>query len=69
MLGMLINTVPARVRPEPSSTLAWWLEALQRQQGALLEHEHSSLIEIQGWSEVPRGRPLFESLIVFVVGL
>jgi non-ribosomal peptide synthetase component F len=29
------------------------------------EHEHSPLVLVQGWSDVPRGRPLFESLLVF----
>ena len=29
------------------------------------QYEYASLIEIQGWSEVPRGIPLFNSLYVF----
>ena len=28
------------------------------------EHEYSSLVQIQSWSEIPRGVPLFESLVV-----
>jgi amino acid adenylation domain-containing protein len=29
------------------------------------QYEYSSLVDIQGWSEVPRGTPLFESIFVF----
>ena len=29
------------------------------------EYEYSPLVDIQGWSEVPRGVPLFESILVF----
>jgi len=28
------------------------------------EHAHSPLVEIQGWSEIPRGTPLFDSLVI-----
>ena len=29
------------------------------------QYEYSSLVEVQGWSEVPRGTSLFESIVVF----
>jgi amino acid adenylation domain-containing protein len=38
---------------------------LQQKHADVREYEYSSLVEIQGWSDVPRGRPLFESLFVF----
>src|SRR6185295_825339 len=38
---------------------------LQAQQSELQQFEYSSLIDIQGWSDVPRGVPLFESILVF----
>ncbi|MHC5721250.1 MAG: condensation domain-containing protein, partial [Nostoc sp.] len=29
------------------------------------QYEYSSLVDVQGWSEVRRGMPLFESFVVF----
>jgi len=29
---------------------------------ALRKYEHTPLVNIQGWSDVPRGTPLFESI-------
>ncbi|HEX2202012.1 MAG TPA: amino acid adenylation domain-containing protein [Longimicrobium sp.] len=65
MVGLFINTLPMRVRVEPAAPLMEWLHALQDDQAELRQHEHSPLVDVQGWSEVPRGRPLFESLVVF----
>ena len=30
----------------------------------LRRFEHSALVQVHGWSDVPRGRPLFESIVV-----
>ncbi len=65
MVGLFINTLPIRVRIDPESELEPWLQRLRDQQMALREHEHTPLAMVQGWSEVPRGTPLFESLLVF----
>src|SRR5688572_15639894 len=65
MLGLLINTLPLRIRVDPEAELLPWLESLREPLRALREHEHTPLVQIQGWSEVPRGTPLFESLFVF----
>jgi hypothetical protein len=45
--------------------LASWLRRLQERQLARQELEHSPLAQIQRWSEVPAGSPLFETLYVF----
>jgi amino acid adenylation domain-containing protein len=42
-----------------------WLRKIQDEQSQLQQFEYSSLIDIQGWSEIPRGVPLFESIFVF----
>jgi non-ribosomal peptide synthetase component F len=42
-----------------------WLKALQGQQAEMRQFEYCSLVDVQGWSDVPRGQPLFESLFVF----
>ncbi len=65
MLGMLINTLPVRVRIEPQKSLREWLTELQAAQTEMREYEYTPLVDIQGWSAVARGQPLFESLLVF----
>jgi hypothetical protein len=65
MVGNFFTTLPARVKVSPNEKLLGWLQRLQDQQLEMREYEYSSLVDIQGWSEVPRGRPLFESILVF----
>ncbi len=65
MTGLFLNTLPVRVRISPDQSALSWLKQLQEQQVELRQYEYSPLMEVQGWSEVPRGRPLFESLLVF----
>ncbi|MFP5265247.1 MAG: condensation domain-containing protein, partial [Blastocatellia bacterium] len=65
MVGLFINTLPVRVKLRPSDTPLDWLKRLQGQQAQQREYEYSPLGEVKGWSEVPRGTPLFESIVVF----
>jgi amino acid adenylation domain-containing protein len=65
MVGLFINTLPVRVRVRPAAFLPAWLKQIQEQQSESRQYEYSSLVQIQGWGEVPRGLPLFESLVVF----
>jgi amino acid adenylation domain-containing protein len=65
MVGLFINTLPIRVQVSPQAFLLGWLEQIQAQQVELRQYEYSSLVQVQGWSDVPRGLPLFESLVVF----
>jgi amino acid adenylation domain-containing protein len=65
MVGLFINTLPLRVRVAAQETLVPWLKKLLEQQVELRQYEHSPLVDVQGWSEVPRGQPLFESIVVF----
>ncbi|WP_143570686.1 non-ribosomal peptide synthetase, partial [Streptomyces acidiscabies] len=46
MLGMSVNTLPARVRVSPGEPLAAFLERTQRERRALAGHEHVSLAEV-----------------------
>jgi amino acid adenylation domain-containing protein/non-ribosomal peptide synthase protein (TIGR01720 family) len=64
-VGLFVNTLPVRVRVSPGTAVLPWIEALQRAHGQLLEHEHTPLSSVQRWSEVPRGQPLFESILSF----
>ena len=65
MVGLFINTLPMRVRVSYQAELADWLQALQSQQVEMSQYEYSPLIQVQGWSEVPRGLPLFTSIFAF----
>jgi len=64
-LGLFINTLPLRVRVSQHQASAFMLKPLQAQQSELQQYEYSSLLDIQGWSDMPRGVPLFESIFVF----
>jgi amino acid adenylation domain-containing protein/non-ribosomal peptide synthase protein (TIGR01720 family) len=66
IVGLFINTLPLRVTVTDDAEAGPWLRALQDRQVALQEHGHAALSDIQGWSSVPRGQQLFESLFVFI---
>jgi amino acid adenylation domain-containing protein len=65
IIGLFVNTLPVRIRIAPEHQLAPWLSEIQTQQAELLKYEYSPLLQIQKWSEVPRGVPLFESILAF----
>ncbi|HVR98703.1 MAG TPA: amino acid adenylation domain-containing protein, partial [Thermoanaerobaculia bacterium] len=65
MVGMFVNTLPVRVQANGTESLAPWLRSLQERQLARQDFEHTPLAQIQKWSEVPAGSPLFETLYVF----
>jgi amino acid adenylation domain-containing protein len=65
MVGLFINTLPVRVAVPPQMHLTAWLKRLQSEQSSLRSYEWSSLVEIRSWSEMKRGAPLFESLLIF----
>jgi amino acid adenylation domain-containing protein/non-ribosomal peptide synthase protein (TIGR01720 family) len=66
MVGLLINTLPLRVRLAGGEPLVPWLREVQARQAEARQYDYSPLAEVQRWSEVPPGRPLFESFITFL---
>ncbi|MER5551557.1 amino acid adenylation domain-containing protein [Streptomyces sp. NPDC002793] len=62
MIGMLANTVPARLRLDPGRPLSAVLEDFQREQATLLPHRHLGLADIQ--REAGAGR-LFDTAVMF----
>ncbi|WNI20542.1 non-ribosomal peptide synthetase [Streptomyces sp. ITFR-16] len=62
MVGLFINTVPVRLRPEPGETLAGLLTRLQEEQGRLLGSQHLGLTDIRGVTGLDE---LFDTLAVF----
>ncbi|MBV9774976.1 MAG: amino acid adenylation domain-containing protein, partial [Gemmatimonadetes bacterium] len=65
IVGLFINTLPVRVRVEGAKGVREWLEEVQAEQVVAREHEYTPLGEVQRWSGIPAGEPLFESLVVF----
>jgi condensation domain-containing protein len=65
MVGLFMNALPVRVRVKPDEALIGWLVKLQGELVDLRQYEHSPLAQVQRWSEVPRGTPLFETIFVF----
>ncbi|MCG8312765.1 MAG: amino acid adenylation domain-containing protein [Pseudomonadales bacterium] len=72
MLGLFINTVPARVQIDPKEALTAWLQRLQQTQRQRETFGYIGLSEIQSWLtetqttplKVARGE-LFDSILVF----
>ncbi|MDH1265250.1 non-ribosomal peptide synthetase [Pseudomonas sp. GD03944] len=65
MVGLFINSLPLRVDVDPGQPVIGWLQALLSHNAELRDHEFAPLVDIQRWSDVPRGRQLFDSLVVF----
>ena len=65
MVGLFINTLPVRVTIDPGRSLVDWLRDRQQQLLQLRQYEAIALSDIQRWSDLPKGSPLFESIVVF----
>jgi non-ribosomal peptide synthase protein (TIGR01720 family) len=65
IIGPLINTLPMRVRVTPEKPFSDWLAEIQGAQIGLRDYETAPLRQIQSWSEMPGGVPMFESVMVF----
>ncbi|KAJ1971112.1 hypothetical protein H4R35_005459, partial [Dimargaris xerosporica] len=65
MVGLTLNTVPFRSPLALDKPVHDWLDAVHRQAGAMMAHEHSSLLDINRWLALPREHQLFQSLLVF----
>jgi amino acid adenylation domain-containing protein len=65
MVGLFINTLPFRVRVRSDQLVKDWLAELRAQHLTLREYEHTPLMKIQQWSEMPPGTALFDSVLVF----
>ncbi len=63
--GLFINTVPLRVRLGPDLSLGAVLRQLREDWRAIRPYEQTALAQIQAWSDVPKGKPLFETLLSF----
>jgi non-ribosomal peptide synthetase component F len=65
VVGLFINTLPVRVRISPETAVGDWLQAVDLQRREIRAFEHTPLVDVQKWSDVPAGSPLFNSIVVF----
>lgn len=65
MVGLFINTLPMRLDLTFRGSFLEWAAGIQDLQLEVHEVETCPLSRVLGWSEVPRSRPLFESILVF----
>src|SRR5579864_4777053 len=65
MAGLFINTLPVKIEASPGARVLDLLTKLQQEQIAARRFEYSSLVQIQGVSEIPRDQPLFDNIFVF----
>lgn len=65
MVGLFINTLPMRIALSDELPLMTWLQQVQAQAVEQRQYEYTPLVEIQGWSEMARGRALFDTILVF----
>ncbi|HET8658663.1 MAG TPA: amino acid adenylation domain-containing protein [Micromonosporaceae bacterium] len=63
MVGLLINSVPLRVRVPAGATVAELLAEAARQVAAVREHQVTPLGEIRRWAQLPTGAT--DTLVVF----
>ncbi|MEV2278999.1 amino acid adenylation domain-containing protein [Nocardiopsis sp. NPDC049922] len=64
-VGLLMNTLPVRLRTPGGLPVATWLRQVHTQLAELREHEHASLVEVQRQSDVPASERLFDTILVF----
>src|SRR6185369_6918177 len=64
MVGLFINTLPVRIDVDSHQKIADWLKGLQQNQAEARQFEYTPLVDIQRNSDVERGTPLFETLLV-----
>lgn len=65
MVGVFINAMPVCVSVPSSAMLVPWLQQLMTEQIEREQHAFSSLAEIQSFSSLRPGKPLFETLFIF----
>lgn len=65
IVGLLINTLPARIRIDDQASIGELLAAGRQQWLAQRNHDQTPLIDVQGQSEFAPDVPLFETLMMY----
>ncbi|MFJ8935178.1 non-ribosomal peptide synthase/polyketide synthase [Streptomyces sp. NPDC102365] len=63
--GLFITTLPARVTVDGSAPCDTWLRDTQAVRADDRRFDHVPLTDLQAWSGLPAGTPMFDSLLVF----
>ncbi|WP_410586699.1 amino acid adenylation domain-containing protein [Amycolatopsis sp. lyj-23] len=65
IVGLFINTLPARVRLPRTRSVGEWLREVHQDLLEMQGNAYSSLVRMKACSAVPRGSSLFDSIVVF----
>ncbi len=65
IVGLLINTVPTRVRVDNARSIGGWLKDLHAVQVEREAHAHADLLQIQKAAALKPGQSLFDSVLIF----
>ncbi|MEU7436127.1 condensation domain-containing protein, partial [Streptomyces sioyaensis] len=65
IVGVMLNSVPARIRTRPRQTVGDWLREVQSEQVQAREYGRASLTDIHAWSGMPKNVPLFQTMVAF----
>ncbi|HXU75341.1 MAG TPA: amino acid adenylation domain-containing protein, partial [Methylomirabilota bacterium] len=65
VVGLLINTLPLRVRTPADKPVSEWLREIRSQQSAARAFERTPLLNIIECSSIRKGSPLFETIVNF----
>ncbi|MDP4190694.1 MAG: amino acid adenylation domain-containing protein [Bacteroidota bacterium] len=65
MIGMFINTIPFRAKIDLSKKLTDWFKEVYIENADYKEYEHTSLVDIQSLSGLPKNQQLFDNIFVF----
>ncbi|MCJ8267924.1 MAG: condensation domain-containing protein, partial [Psychrosphaera sp.] len=65
VVGSFINTLPVRLKITPQTPMLQWLKAHHQEQVEQQDFAFTPLVDIQSSSNIARGEPLFDSLVVF----
>jgi amino acid adenylation domain-containing protein len=64
-IGLFLNLNPVRIRLAADATVSSWLRELQKMQAMVREYSDIPLLQVQSCSEIPHGKPLFETTVGF----
>ncbi|MEV4319529.1 amino acid adenylation domain-containing protein [Actinocrispum sp. NPDC049592] len=64
-VGLLINTLPLRLKARPGDKVSDWLRAVHDRLLVHRDFEHCSLVDVQRQSQVPAGKRLFDTILMF----
>jgi len=65
MVAAIMNVLPVRVDLPPDQTVLSCLQQVRTQQLAVRPYERTPLVEVHGYSEVPAGTSLFDSVLIY----